>query len=180
LVCAQEAAWQLGLDRVLLMPVGQAPHKSLADDPGADARLEMCTLAIAGGWHLEASGLEAERAGPSYTYETLERLSEEQPNGELVFVLGADQAAELPGWRRPERVLELARLGIAERSGVDRGRVKTALDRLGAAERGEFFYMPEIDVSSTMVRQRVKAGQPLRYLVPDAVIELIERKRLYR
>jgi nicotinate-nucleotide adenylyltransferase len=162
------------------MPVGQAPHRDLPGDPGAEIRLEMCRLAIAGGWRLEASAIEVEREAPSYTFEKLEQLQSEQPDDELVFVLGADQAAGLAEWRRPDRVLELARLGIAGRSGTDRAEVADALAAVGGDGRAEFFEMPEIAVSSTMVRERVQEGQPLRYLVPDGVIELIEREGLYR
>jgi nicotinate-nucleotide adenylyltransferase len=165
---------------MLLMPVGQAPHRELPGEPGPGTRLEMCRLAIAGGWRLEASAIEVEREGPSYTFETLEELRSEQPDDELVFVLGADQAAGLGEWRRPERVAELARLAIAERSGTDRSQVGEALDAIGVGDRAEFFEMPQIAVSSTMIRQRVAAQQPLRYLVPDAVVELIEGEGLYR
>lgn len=180
MLCAQEAAWQLGLDRVLLVPVGEAPHKPLPDDPGGKARLEMCQLAIAGGLRLEVSALEVEREGTSYTYETLEQLSESLPRDELVFVLGADQAAGLGGWRSPERVLELARLGIVERSGTARQDVLAALDGLGGGDRAEFFEMPEIAVSSTLVRERIRAERPVRYLLSDPVIEFIAREGLYR
>jgi nicotinate-nucleotide adenylyltransferase len=179
LVLAQEAAWQMSLERVLLIPYGEAPHREIEQDPGRDARLEMARLAAEGDERLEASAIEVERVGPSYTYETLELLAEEDPGGELVFVMGADAAAALERWKRPERVLELATLGIAGRAGVGEETVRTALERVGADDRATIFPIPEVGVSSTLARKRAAAGGPLRYLVPDAVAAYIEREGLY-
>lgn len=180
LLLAQEAQWQLGLDRVLLMTAGEAPHKEIADDPGREVRLEMAGRAAAEEEWLEASALEVEREGPSYTYRTLELLREEQREGEIWFLLGADMASGLASWKQPERVLELARLGVVSRPGVGLGAVRSALERLGAADRAEMIDMPQCGVSSTMIRQRTAAGKPLRRLVPDGVAELIEERGLYR
>lgn len=181
LVLAQEAAAALGLSRVLLVPTGRAPHKEIADDPGATLRLEMATAA-ADGELIEVERFEveqAERGGePSYAFRTLEALVS-QGSEDLVWIMGADAAAGLGEWRRPERIFELARVAIAERRGVQRGEVEAVLERLGAGERAAFIEMPEIGVSSSLVRGRVAAGKPIRYLVPDAVAELIEQRGLY-
>ena len=96
------------------------------------------------------------------------------------FLMGADVAAGLDDWHRPERVLELARVGIAARPGTVLDEAESALDRLSAAERAEFMRMPEIGVSSTRIRRRVAAGRPIRYLVPDAVVAEIAERGLYR
>jgi nicotinate-nucleotide adenylyltransferase len=179
LVLAQEAYGQLGLSEVVLVPTGRAPHKEIEADPGADVRLEMTRLAVGRDRRLGASDLETRRDEVSFSYRTLELLREQHPGEELVFVMGADAAAGLQGWRSPERILELARLGIAERGGVERSAVEAVLDRLGGAGRAEFLDMPEIDVSSSIVRDRIAAGRPIRYLVPDPVAELIEQRGLY-
>jgi nicotinate-nucleotide adenylyltransferase len=91
-------------------------------------------------------------------------------------------AASLPEWREPRAILELCTLGVAARDGVGREQILERLDRElpGAADRLQFFDMPRIDVSSTLVRRRVAAGQPVRYLVPDPVAAYIEREGLYR
>ena len=180
LLLAQEARWQLGLDQVILMTTGVAPHKEIEDDPGAGLRLEMARLAAEGEEGVEASSLEVEREGPSYTYRTLELLAEREPGRELFFLLGADMAAGLASWKSPERVVELARLGVVPRSGVELGAVRSALERFGAADRAEIIQMPLCGVSSTLIRERAAAGRPLRHLVPDPVADLISERGLYR
>jgi nicotinate-nucleotide adenylyltransferase len=180
LLLAQEARWQLELDRVLLMVTGQAPHKEIEDDPGAEIRLEMAMLAADGEDGVEASGLEVERDETSYSYRTLELLAEREPEDEIFFLLGADMAAGLAGWKEPERVLELASLGVVPRPGVGLGAVRSALERLGAADRAEIIDMPLCGASSTTVRQRARQGKPLRHFLPDQVIRLIAERELYR
>jgi nicotinate-nucleotide adenylyltransferase len=178
-VLAQEAAAQLGLDEVLLVPSGEAPHKRIEPEPGEAVRLEMTRLAAAGDELLSASDLEVAREGPSYTYRTLELLAEARPDDERWFLMGADVAASIESWREPGRVLELAGVGIAARAGAVLDEVAAALERLDAG-RHELIRMPEIGVSSTRVRRRIALGQPIRYLVPDAVIDYIAERGLYR
>ncbi|MSO40884.1 MAG: nicotinate (nicotinamide) nucleotide adenylyltransferase [Solirubrobacterales bacterium] len=180
MLLAQEARWQLGLGRVLLMTTGRPPHKEIADDPGAELRLEMAATAAAEEEWLEASPLEVERDETSYSYRTLELLRKRDPEAELWFLLGADMAAGLESWERPERVLELARLAVVPRPGVEMDAVSSTLERLGAAARAEILEMPRCGVSSTMIRQRVSEGRPLGRLAPDGVVEMIERRGLYR
>ena len=177
---AQEAVSQLGLECVLLMPTGAAPHKRIDPEPGAQVRLEMARAAAVDDELLEASELEVRRDGPSYTVNTLAELRDLRPDDELFFLMGADVAAHLEEWREPERVLELARLGIAGRPGTVLDEVEAALERLGASERAEVVRMPEIGVSSTRIRRRVAQGRPIRYLVPDRVAAMIAERGLYR
>jgi nicotinate-nucleotide adenylyltransferase len=179
LVCAQEAYIQLRLDRVMLIPARIPPHKSVQDEPGAEHRLELCRLAVSEDVRFTVSDLELARPGPSYTVDTLEELHSQAPDSELFLILGGDVAAGLPRWREPERVLSLARLAVAKRRGTARSSVSAALDGLRGAERAEFFRMPRIGISSTMVRRRVRARQPIRYIVPDAVASYIDEQRLY-
>ena len=180
LLLAQEARWQLELGEVAMMVTGSAPHKPIEPEPGAEVRLELARAAAEGEPGVEASGLEVEREGPSYTYLTLEHLREEDPDRELFFLLGADMAAGLASWKQPERVLELARLGVVPRPGVGLGAVRSALERLGAADRAEIIEMPLCGASSTLIRERAAAGRPLRHLVPAAVEKLIVERELYR
>jgi nicotinate-nucleotide adenylyltransferase len=179
LVLAQEAAVRLSLDRVALVPYGEAPHKTIERDPGAEARLEMTRLAAQGDGRLAVSAIEVERGGPAYTYETLEALGQEEPEAQLVLVMGADAATGLASWRRPQRVLELASLGVAARAGIGEEDVRRAVSAIDGAGRVEVFEMPEVAVSSTLARDRVVAGEPIRYLVPAAVVDYIEREGVY-
>jgi nicotinate-nucleotide adenylyltransferase len=162
------------------MVTGRAPHKEIEDDPGTEVRLEMARLAAEGEERVEASGLEVERDEVSYSYRTLELLAESEPDQERFFLMGADMAAGIASWNEPERVVELARLGVVPRPGVGLGAVESALERLGASGRAEIIDMPLCGASSTTVRQRARQGKPLRHLVPDRVIELIEERGLYR
>jgi nicotinate-nucleotide adenylyltransferase len=162
------------------MPVGEAPHKRIEQDPGGRERFLMCELAARGAGWLEASPVEVDRPGPSYTVDTLRGLRETRPEAELVWLLGADQAAALPEWHEPEEVLRLAQVGVARRDGVGEDDVRNALSGLAGAEGVKFFEMPTIDVSSTIVRERVAASQPFRFLVPERVAARIEDLDLYR
>ncbi|HEY3435170.1 MAG TPA: nicotinate-nucleotide adenylyltransferase [Solirubrobacterales bacterium] len=180
LALAQEALWQLGLDEVVFVPTGQAPHKRIAEEPGREARMEMTRLAAAEDSRFSVSALEVEREGPSYTYETLEALAEDRADTQLVFVMGADAAVGLESWRNPGRVVELASLAVARRAGVSETDVAAVLHSLGADERATMLEMPQFGVSSSAVRERAKQGRPLRYLVPDAVASFIDEKGIYR
>lgn len=179
LCLAQEAHARLGLDRVLLVPFGQAPHRVVEADPGAGERLRLAELAATGDDRLGVSAIEVDRPGPSYMADTLTLLRETEPAADLTLILGADQATRLSTWHEPERVLASARVAVADREGIGRDDVVAALDGLAGREAIEGFPLPRIDVSSTMVRERVAAGLPVRYLVPDAVADHIATSGLY-
>jgi nicotinate-nucleotide adenylyltransferase len=179
LALAQEALWQLDLSEVVLMPTGDAPHKRIADDPGREQRLAMTRLAAADDSRFSVSTLEVDRDGPSYTYETLELLADQRADTELVFVMGADAAVGLESWRAPERVVELARIAVARRSGVSDAEVAAVMRSLGADGRATMLEMPQFGVSSSAVRERAAGGRPLRYLVPESVARFIEEKGIY-
>ena len=180
LICAQEAHRELALDRVLFVVAAIPPHKPVEHEPGAQHRLELVRLAIDGDPRFAACAMELEREGPSYTVDTLTRLNAQAPTDELVLILGGDIAAGLPGWHRVDRVLELAVPAIAKRRGTARGAVERALRSLPGGERAHFFQMPRIGVSSTMLRRRVRTGQPIDYFVPEPVRDYIAAHGLYR
>ncbi len=179
LALAQEAFVRLGLDEVLLMPMARAPHREIEPEPGAEVRLRMVELAVQGDVRLSACPLEVDRGGRSFTVDTLRALRDRSPAGERVLLLGGDAAAGLPSWREPEEVLRLCTVAVAEREGWERARVLEAVGGLEGAERIEFFDMPRIDVSSSLVRRRAAEGLPVRYFVPDLVAEEIAERGLY-
>jgi nicotinate-nucleotide adenylyltransferase len=176
LVLGEWARTQLLLDRVLFIPAGQPWRKEDRDVSPASDRVAMLELAIQDNLAFELSRVEVDRPGPSYLYETLEGLHKEDPAAELFFILGRDALADLPNWRSPERIVELATLAVASRAGAGEG--PTAVE--GIEARLVILEMPEIGVSSTMVRSLVEAGRSVRYLVPDSVREYIESANLYR
>ena len=179
LVCAQEAYLQLGLERVLWIPARMPPHKAVDDEPGIEHRSELCRLAMDGDERFALCDLESRRDGPSYTVDTLEELHSQMPDSEFFLIVGADVAAGFAGWQEPRRVLELATVAVAERPGTSRAVVEDVLGRLADGSRSCFFEMPEIGISSTMLRSRVRAGESTRYLMPDAVRRYIDQHHIY-
>jgi nicotinate-nucleotide adenylyltransferase len=179
LICASQALGALELDRVLLVPVHEPPHKGIECDPGVEHRVELCRLATNGDDRLDVSRVDADVPGRSYTVDTLSRLHDRCPGAQLTFIVGGDMALSLPTWREPAAILALAELGVAEREGLRRADIA---ERLSSLDTGNvrFFDMPRIDVSSSLVRGLVAAGRSVRYLVPDAVADYIERAGLYR
>jgi nicotinate-nucleotide adenylyltransferase len=166
---------------VILIPARIPPHKPVDEEPGVYHRLEMCRLAIGGHEdQFEVSDLEARREGASYTVDTLQELHAAQPEQELFLIIGADVAIGFPTWQEPERVLSLATVAVAQRPGTRRDAVERSLAEVLGGEAAEFFPMPEIGVSSTMLRDRARRSEPTTFLTPDSVRSYIDRHRLYR
>lgn len=180
LVMAEEAIAQLSLDEVLFLPAGDPWRKS--DErriTEAQHRLAMLRIAIAGNSRFGISDLEVRREGPSYTADTLAALAAERLDDEFFFLLGADAFADIPHWHEPHRIVDHAILAVAPREMAD---VRDLLSRATGIDldRVRRFEMPRIDVSSTDVRERVRLGRPVRYLLPAGVWEYIEGHGLYR
>ena len=180
LAMAQEAHHQLGLDKVVLMPVYVPPHKELSDDPGPEARLELCELAVAKDERFAVSRLELDRGGASYTVDTLKAIHAGSPGDDLTFIVGGDVAQALATWREPEAVLGLATIAVAEREGIRRQDIAERVAGLEGADRLLFFDFPRMDISSSSIRRRVREGRPIRYLVPDDVARVIGARGYYR
>ena len=179
LICAQEAFVHLALDLVVWVPVGEASHRTIEDDPGPEARYLMCDYATAGDERFKVSRIELDRPGPSFTVDTLRALHEQAPGDELFFIVGGDQAAALGAWREPEEVLKLATLAAVERDGARRELIAHRLAELEGGDNVVFFDMPRVDVSATLVRRRAAEGRPIRYLVPDRVASFIQAECPY-
>lgn len=176
------------LDRVLLLPARQPPHKQEGLAP-AEHRLEMTRLACAEEPGLEACGLELSGEGPNYTADTLEELARRYVGAELFFVLGADSLLEFPGWRDPHRVLAKARLVVVNRPGFEiRWRPEDFPDFSEAALlriKRDQVKMPPSMIQSTKIREAIRAEGSLSRsgvgdLVPPQVARYIEEKGLYR
>jgi nicotinate-nucleotide adenylyltransferase len=175
LVAASDACQALGIGRMLWVPSAVPPHKRDTVHASAAHRLAMVRAAVAGDPRFQVDDLELRREGPSDTVDTLRALREREPGAELCFVTGADNLAEIPGWREPEEILRLARLAVVTRRGD--GHAPAAAAGMAPAD---VVAVTRVDVSATEIRRRVAAGETIRYLVPDAVRAYIEREGLYR
>ncbi len=171
LMVAHELVHQLDLDRLLIIPAAVPPHKLDREISPGDVRLEMARAAFGGEGEWEVSELELERAGPSYTVDTLRELSERYPDAALFLALGADQLEELESWREPGEVLRLATV-----AGFARGEQDVPPIEGGTVRRVE---IPRVEISSTEVRRRIGAGEPWRYMVAPAVASIIAARGLY-
>jgi nicotinate-nucleotide adenylyltransferase len=162
------------------MPANRSPFKAAEADPGPQRRLHMCELLVRDDRGLYACALEIERGGASYTVDTLASIHASHPDAELTFIVGADTASTIPEWRDPARVLELARLAVAARPGTSSARVRKSLERIDARDRVAFLEMPEVDVSSALVRRLAADGERIEPLVGPAVAAYIAEQGLYR
>lgn len=184
LALARHARAELDLERVLLMPAHIAPNKpAVSDDPGPEHRLRMCRLAVAGEPGLEASVLEIERGGTSYTVDTVQAIHDAHPDAELTLIVGADTARTLPAWREPVRLLDMVDVAVAERDelgGEDARAAVLAVSGLASPPRVTTLRMERVAVSSSEVRARVAAGAPVAALVGTAVAGYIAEHGLYR
>jgi nicotinate-nucleotide adenylyltransferase len=176
LLAAEDAIEQLTLDRVVLVPTATQPLKVGRAVATAEQRLAMARLLVGGDGRYEVSAVEVERAGLSFTVDTLEHFAAAYPEAERFLLLGADVLATFGQWREPERVLKLARTVVLERAGdpataLPAGMDAKALMRLPTRR---------VDVSSTEIRRRVGNGKSIRGFVTDSVAAFIARAGLYR
>lgn len=172
LIVAQDAWAALGLDRILFIPAAVPPHKRGRVVATPEQRLKMLRAATAGDPRFAVSDVELERPGPSYTVDTLAELHERDPEGALFLLLGVDQFRDFHTWREPERITRLARLVVLSRGGVEAAAPPFEIPH-------QHLTVTRIDVSATEIRRRVAAGEPIRYLVPEAVEHIIRRDGLY-
>lgn len=170
---AENAREALGLEQVRFVPAGEPPHKPKGGLSGAEDRLAMVRLATASNPAFAVSDLEVRRDGPSYTVETLLAIAAEPEGHEVFLIVGSDTLPEMESWREPQRIFELCTVAVAARPGALAGKAP-----VGA--RVVTVPGPELPLSATAVRQRAHEGRSVRYLVPDAVADYIETRRLYR
>lgn len=172
----ESALDRFGFARLLVVPAGNPPHKSVTTP--AEIRSGLAELAFADIPRVEISRLELSPGGPRFTVDTLRLLSE---SGEqLTLLIGADQFAAFLDWREPDRILDLASIAVASRPGFDNRTLKPVLQELARPERVSFFPIPTFPISSHEIRTRIHDGLPIVELVPHRVAEEIDRFHLYR
>jgi nicotinate-nucleotide adenylyltransferase len=175
LLLASDAREALRLDRLIFVPAATQPFK-VNTPPIASARdrLEMVRLAVADDANYTIDDTEIDRKGLSFTVDTLEQLSSKNPGAELFLLLGEDTLAGIDGWRNPGRIRELATLAVMRRSGSEGSPVTAIADGLTTVSARR------VDVSSTEIRERLRAGKSIKGFVPESVERFIEARGLYR
>jgi nicotinate-nucleotide adenylyltransferase len=174
LVAASEVAVLFGLDEVVFVPTGQPWQKSQRVVSPAEDRYLMTVIATASNPRFSTSRVDIERGGPTYTIDTLTDLQRQRPDAELFFITGADALEQIVSWRDNQRLFELARFIGVTRPGYQLADHNLPEGRVSLVE------VPALAISSTDCRERVARGMPVWYLVPDGVVQFIEKRGLYR
>lgn len=172
-LAASDAFEALELDRLIWVPAANQPLKTRQEVTAAGHRLAMVRLAVDGDPRFEVSTIEIDRGGLSYTVDTLAALAGCWPSATLFWLAGADVLTSFQRWREPERIAQLATVVVLRRSGE-------GADVSGMPAGTQALATRRVDVSSTEIRERVRAGKSIRGFVPDAVAEYIAAERLYR
>ena len=185
LIIARAVAESLGLDRVVLVPSANPPHKSDHGLADASDRLAMARLAVADEPGLEVDDIEIGRTGPSYSILTVEDYRKQlRDGGDIFWIIGADTLVELHTWYRAREMVDLCRIVTAVRSGYETPDLSVlepvlTADQVARLKEG-VIQTPRIDISATDIRRRIAAGLSIRYLVPDSVQDYILKQELYR
>ncbi|MCL6559671.1 MAG: nicotinate-nucleotide adenylyltransferase [Firmicutes bacterium] len=186
LVTAECARYELGLEKVLFIPAGRPPHKPDRRITGPWLRYAMTGLAIASNPFFQASSLEVERPGPSYTIDTVQAITHLFPGAEIYFITGADAVLEILTWKNVEQLLSLCRFIAATRPGYRLMELGEKLYKLpvelkqSIVQNIVLMEVPALAISSTEIRRRVREGRPIKYLLPEPVEEYIIKNNLYR
>jgi nicotinate-nucleotide adenylyltransferase len=179
LLDAEEARVAFDLDEVVFIPNRVPPIPKHEVLPGS-VRLAMVDLAIMGNPAFSSSDMELERSGPSYSFDTVTALKRTRPEiGTLYFITGADALASIALWHRYEELLAVCEFIAVTRPGYDLASLPTEIPE-AIRGRVNLLPIPSLEISSTMIRDRVRAGKSIRYLVPDSVARYVEENGLYR
>ncbi len=182
LILAENCREQAQLDQVLFMPCALSPHKLAGAHASDRQRLEMLDLAIGGHRDFVRSDMEIKRGGISYTVETLQTLTTENPENEWFFTMGADSLESFSSWREPEEILKMAKPIVVGRPGAELNLdvLEPFSSKQYVESLGELAVVsPLIDISSSEIRRRVGVGESIRFLVPRSVEKYIETQKLY-
>jgi nicotinate-nucleotide adenylyltransferase len=179
LILAEQCRESCRLDRVWFIVAGAPPHKP-GDRTAVAHRLEMVRIAIAGNAAFAVSEIETARPGPHYSVETLGAIRRDQPGDDLFFLIGADSLAELPTWRDPARIAQLATIVVVNRPGIDQVQSDSLPDFGPGSHALVSVTFPPIGIASSDLRRRFAEGRTVRYLLPRGVEAYIEAQGLYR
>ncbi len=181
LIIAEILHYQLNLDQTLFLPVGDPPHKTARKLTDSEHRLAMLQRAVHTSPEFDVCRVEIDRTGTSYTVDTLELLhNSDLNNTHFVFLMGQDSLFDFPNWRAPERIIELASLGVAFREGYDTDLHDLERRVPGLSGRVDFVSVPLIGVSSRDIRHSIAETKPYRFQVLPTVAEYIVEHDLYK
>ena len=183
LILGEMAFEQFSLDQILFMPAGNPPHKQNRTGRATDEqRTEMVALAIEGNPHFALSLEEMNPDGYSYTYRTLERLNEKNPDVQYYFIIGADSLCDFETWKEPERICQAANIVVATRNNMDNAELDARIAHLTKKYNGTFLKLDSlnIDISSGMIRDSIRSKRTVKYYIADAVIDYIETDNIYQ
>lgn len=169
LIIADQVKNQLGLEKILFLPSAEPPHAQGKKTSDAKHRVKMVEQAIAERPDFEIELSEIQRGGKSYTYDTIRRLTEENPEIDYYFIIGADMVENLPTWYKVEELINLIQFVAVNRPSYS---VETDYPLI-------FIDVPNIEISSSLVRQKLMDHCSVNYLIPDSVIQYIEKEGLY-
>lgn len=169
LLIANEVLAALDLDEIWFMPNGEPPHKKKVESISDEERLQMIKMAIKGNEAFRIETIELTRKGPSYTVDTMRLMNQQYPEYQFFFIIGADMIEYLPKWRHIDELVKLVQFVGVERPSYSQLTDYPVL----------YVDVPAVDISSSMIRERLKNGKTVRYLLPDSVINFIEEKHLY-
>ena len=175
LILAEQLKEGLNLKKVIFVPSANPPHKRNSLVSSAKDRLMMAKIAIKDNPDFILSDLELKREGKSYTVDTLSEFKKLYPDSELFFLLGSDVLDEIKSWKEPDKIFEEVKVVIALRPGFDKIDSQSRF-----VKKSLLFPIPGLNISSTQIREKVKAGNSIRYLVPPGIEEFIRAKNLYR
>lgn len=175
LIAAERVCEVLQLDKVFFVPSFVSPHKREGEEVLASHRLAMVKLAVRSNKNFEASDVEVLAKETSYTYKTVELFCRRFPGSKLYFIIGMDNYAQFSTWKYPDRIITSATIVVVNRPSGQPRRIRSRF-----APSVRFIDIPDIEISSSDIRERVRKGRSIRYLVPEKVKKYIVRKRLYR
>jgi nicotinate-nucleotide adenylyltransferase len=181
LFLAEQAYEQLGLDKCLFMPSKNPPHKKEQEITSSEHRLNMVRLAIRDNPHFEASTIELDREGMTYTADTLKLLTSKHPNTEYYFIVGADSLLQMPQWKDPQTVFRLSTIAAAGRNHLSEDILNQQIRGLKEEydARIILLQMPDLEISSADIRDRIADGKSVRYYLPEQVTVYIKCHGLF-
>lgn len=181
LILAETAFEQFKLEKVLFMPSKNPPHKQNLISSSDQCRLNMVKLAVGDNPHFEVSELELNREGITYTKDTLLQLARQKPNAEYSFLLGADSLFQIESWKDAAVIFQYTRIIIAARNHSQQKEIEEQIQYLSGKyqARIEQLLMPDIDISSSLIRSKIMQRKSVKYYIPASVEQYIKSQKLY-